>query len=310
MGGFYNSVHIRSDSADPVKDILQKLARNGKCRFYLAPPINGWVGVFAKWMPRRIQISTKIAKKLVLDIIELAVYDDDVFCYWYFRQGKLIDTFHSYPDYFDRRVSKKKAERLKGHPEVFSHLVQQSDGIVKIHEILSYACKHPAAEEMPEEIMTRMKKMESFSKEIQDFVRNPDKMIKFFDENPELIDEDVKSLVQIAKQQNITTPEDLRKLLFESGKPQDTAFKAVKLYTDMLLASEEFAELRFGLAMENEPHVSDYDQIPKLGCVFASDPMQQFADVLGIKNAVTSYEYLQQGDTDDVSHWDEFIEIS
>jgi hypothetical protein len=309
MGGWYNSIHIRSDSVGTVKDVLWELAGDGKCRFYLAPPINGWVGVFAKMLPRD-QISTKIAKKLPLDIIELAVYDDDVFCYWYYRQGKLIDSFNSYPKYFGRWVSKRKTERLKGHPEVFSHLVQQSDDIARLREVLSYACEHPWADgKMHEEITRQIKKMESFSKELQDFVRNPDKMIKFFNENPELIDEDIKSLVQIAKQQNITAPEELKKILIESGKPQDTAFKAIKLYVDTLLESGKFAELRFGLAVKNGPHVFDYDRMPEIGCVFASVPMQKFADVLGIKNAVTSYEYLKDGDTDNISRWDEFIEI-
>jgi hypothetical protein len=309
MGGWYNSIHIRSDSADPVRDVLKELAGDGKCRFYLSPPINGWVGIFAEMLPR-VQISTKIAKKLSQDIIELAVYDDDVFCYWYYREGKLVDSFDSYPKYLSRWVSKRKVERLKGHPEVFSHLIRDNDSIVKLRKILSDACKHPFADgKVPEEVMNRMKKMESFSKEVHGFFRNPDKMLKFFSEHPELIDEDVKSLAQIAKQKKITSPVDLETFIVESGKPQGTAFKAVKLYTDMLLASEEFAELKFGLSIENKPHVSGCDKMSESGCVFASEPMQQFADVLGIKNAVTSYAYLKDGDTDDISQWDEFIEI-
>ncbi len=44
--------------------------------------------------------------------------------------------------------------------------------------------------------------------------------------------------------------------------------------------------------------------------VFASENMRKFADILGIKNAVTSYEYLAQGEIDNIIGWQDFIRIS
>jgi hypothetical protein len=44
--------------------------------------------------------------------------------------------------------------------------------------------------------------------------------------------------------------------------------------------------------------------------VFVSGLLQEFADALGIRNALTSYEYLQEHeDTDDVEGWDQFLHI-
>jgi hypothetical protein len=44
--------------------------------------------------------------------------------------------------------------------------------------------------------------------------------------------------------------------------------------------------------------------------VFASELLDAFADALGIRNAVTSYEYLQENEeTDDVEGWDQFLHV-
>ncbi len=44
--------------------------------------------------------------------------------------------------------------------------------------------------------------------------------------------------------------------------------------------------------------------------VFVSGLMEEFADALGIRNALTSYEYLHENDeTDDIEGWDEFLHV-
>jgi hypothetical protein len=49
---------------------------------------------------------------------------------------------------------------------------------------------------------------------------------------------------------------------------------------------------------------------PPEGLFFARGQMGKFASVLGISNAVTSYEYLSDGETDNISDWEQFVEIS
>jgi hypothetical protein len=43
--------------------------------------------------------------------------------------------------------------------------------------------------------------------------------------------------------------------------------------------------------------------------VFAGESLARFAELLGLPNACSSYEYLVQGETDDVEGWDEFVHV-
>jgi hypothetical protein len=38
--------------------------------------------------------------------------------------------------------------------------------------------------------------------------------------------------------------------------------------------------------------------------------MLEFAEVFGISNVVTSYEYLKSGETDGIKEWEKFVEIA
>lgn len=322
MGGWYNSIHVRSDSVDSVKDILQKLARDKKCRFYLAPPINGWVGIFAQMLPS-VQISVKIAEKLPQDLIELAVYDDDVFCYWYFQEGKLIDSFNSCPDYFGQPVSIKDAENLKGRPEVFSGILESNEKVSRLRNILMEASQPPQLNiAMSEGDKERLNKMQSFSKAIHDFIEDPKKIGEFIRQNKDIFDDEVKSLAETVKQQNIDSQGQLEALIFGSGKANELGLKLMQRYVEKLRSTEEHACLQPGYTKKETEQTADsykdsddfllseQSKFPFSPPIFASEYMRCFADVLGIRNAINSYEYLSAGETDDISQWDEFIEIS
>ncbi|MFO0966772.1 MAG: hypothetical protein U0793_14460 [Gemmataceae bacterium] len=43
--------------------------------------------------------------------------------------------------------------------------------------------------------------------------------------------------------------------------------------------------------------------------VFASETLSRFADLLNLANAETAYEYLMQGDTDNIEQWDDFTHV-
>lgn len=76
-----------------------------------------------------------------------------------------------------------------------------------------------------------------------------------------------------------------------SGRPETFAHLASD--------PEKFARVRERLAAQaDQPDV------------FVSDLMQEFADALGIRNALTSYEYLHDNEeTDDIEGWEEFLHI-
>jgi len=33
-------------------------------------------------------------------VLHVVVHDDDIFCYFFYRGGRLVDRYNSFPDYF------------------------------------------------------------------------------------------------------------------------------------------------------------------------------------------------------------------
>src|SRR5260370_10894785 len=98
MGSHYGSIQIRSTDTDLLKRELESLAVDGKARFYIGPPINGWIGVYPTEHGHSADISAEIAKRFPGDIIHLIVHHDVVFYYLYYSENSLIDEYCSAPD--------------------------------------------------------------------------------------------------------------------------------------------------------------------------------------------------------------------
>lgn len=45
------------------------------------------------------------------------------------------------------------------------------------------------------------------------------------------------------------------------------------------------------------------------GFTFEVERLERFADLLGLPNALASYEYLQEGEQDDVEQWEDFVHV-
>ena len=136
MGGFYDSIHVRTESYQLIQDVLTGLAKDEGYKFYLAPVINGWACFFASeyWLE---SLSREISRETEADVLHMMVHDDDIFRYLYYRGGELIDEYNSCPDYFGEEVPAKERKRLKGRPEVFIELVGNKSKVKKIRKILS-----------------------------------------------------------------------------------------------------------------------------------------------------------------------------
>jgi hypothetical protein len=101
MGGHYGSIHIRTDDQDEVRIAVENLHHPNTQRFYIAPPIKGWVTVFPENNGQDHTVAEALVAKLPnKTIIYCAVHDDDIFAYWFFENGKLSDAYNSCPEYF------------------------------------------------------------------------------------------------------------------------------------------------------------------------------------------------------------------
>jgi hypothetical protein len=123
MGAFFGSIHIRTENSDVIQKSLGEVAKEANCKFLLGPAINDWVSAFPDNGGQSAEISTEIAKRLPYDIFHLIVHDDDIFSYYFYRNGQEIDRYNSCPDYFEK-VSDEEKRKCQGHPELFQDLLR------------------------------------------------------------------------------------------------------------------------------------------------------------------------------------------
>ncbi|HEY2588796.1 MAG TPA: hypothetical protein VGI81_23845 [Tepidisphaeraceae bacterium] len=136
MGGFYNSIHIRTLDRAAVKATVKLIARSMNIRCLLGPEINGWVGVYPDVHGQKPNISRDIAQQIDADVLHLMVHDDDLLAYWLYRNRKLVDSYWSKPGYFgdENRVEE---EKHCGHAEQFQSFV--GDSVDKLATLLDRA---------------------------------------------------------------------------------------------------------------------------------------------------------------------------
>lgn len=295
MGGFYGSIHIRTEPYELIKKTLHDMAKKDGYKFYLAPAINGWISFFPDNYGQ-IPIASEIAKHFRFDILQLMVHDDDIFCYWYYRDGKLIDEYNSCPDYFGDEVTIRDIERLAGRPEVFMGLVNDPCKIDSIREILAESFGLSGEEMSPE-----IRKFNEISKKIANvaFDGDPEAAKKLLIEKAGFSEEELADFARRFENFQALPLEDqidMGRTFWEKFYINfDDIFKTTRSYENS--RNQEYEYQRSDAKVPGD-------------ILFASVSMDRFAEVLGIPNAVTSYEYLATGETDNIIGWDKFIEIS
>jgi hypothetical protein len=319
MGGFYGSVHIRSGSFDLIKGVLENLSKKEGYKFYMSKPISGWIGIFPDNYGQ-IPLAGAIAEFVDFDVLGLMVHDDDFFCYWYYRNKKLIDEYNSFPDYFGEETSRSERNRLKGRPEVFTHLVNSSGEIDEIGKILKPSFSRKPLE-LPKKIREQVQKWGALSKEISVFVNTPEKVKNFLSENPQLSEETFKSLAKEAKSKGLKDPEELRKYVEINPKMHELIIKIVEEFRKSRMNSEEYRILHVSPEEQKEMNAEMNRVFFEKGFtnkvrnledneyLFASHRMEKFACCLGISNSVTSYEYIASGEVDNIVGLKDFIHV-
>lgn len=136
MGAFYGSILIRTEDSSLVQKALENVVKGMDCRFLLGPAVNGWISVFPNNGGQSDQTSVETAKFLHCDILHLVVHDDDIFCYYFYRDGRLIDRYDSCPDYFSK-VSDEEKQQCQGRPELFQNLLRKPESLKKVKTLLA-----------------------------------------------------------------------------------------------------------------------------------------------------------------------------
>jgi hypothetical protein len=136
MGGFYNSIHIRTPDRAAVKSAVESIARSTNIRNLLGPVINGWVGVYPDTHGQEPNISRDIAQQVDADVLHLMVHDDDLLAYWFYRDHELVDSYWSEPGYFGEENRVEEEQRC-GNAVQFHAFV--GDNVDKLAALLDRA---------------------------------------------------------------------------------------------------------------------------------------------------------------------------
>jgi hypothetical protein len=125
MGGFYGSIHFRTDAQGEVQPLLDDASKASGRRFLCGPPLNGWVSAYPDGSGQNDRDAAALAERWPGELLYLAVHDDDILIYRYFRAGALVDSYWSLPGYFgeDNRTAQ---EAEAGAPDTYAHLLRGS----------------------------------------------------------------------------------------------------------------------------------------------------------------------------------------
>lgn len=136
MGAWFESILVRTEDADVVRQILVRAAEETGCKFFLGPPVRGWISFFPENnLGEMDDLMPEIARQLSYDIFRLAVHDDDDFVYHFYRAGNLLDQYNSCPSSFNE-VSPEEETKLQGRPELFQELLTKPRSLQKLKALL------------------------------------------------------------------------------------------------------------------------------------------------------------------------------
>lgn len=136
MGGFYGSIHFRTEAADRVISALRPVFRELDLSAFVAPSLRGWVSVYPQ-MESMDDLGWvgDVQKSIGAEhAIAFVVHDSDVLMYWYFRHGQFADIFVSEPEYFGD--GEAPPEETAGKPENFAGLLD-AQGQRKLKALLA-----------------------------------------------------------------------------------------------------------------------------------------------------------------------------
>src|SRR6516164_7671592 len=96
MGSSYANVHVKMNDVNVVRAALRKC---DVIPAYLSKSGGGWISIFPEDSEK--EICQSLSAELKCPVFAFQVYDSDVFYYWLYVNGEMIDEYDSWPGYFD-----------------------------------------------------------------------------------------------------------------------------------------------------------------------------------------------------------------
>jgi tetratricopeptide (TPR) repeat protein len=140
MGAFYGSIQLRSDDHAAVLASAQEVADASGIGLFVAPEIDGWIGIYPQRGGQDETIGRQFAEHHSGFVLQLIIHDDDVFAYWLYEHGSLCDSYWSTPGYFGERHRRSNL-KMVGRVEAFRPLI--GDQIEQLAPILDRDAPQP-----------------------------------------------------------------------------------------------------------------------------------------------------------------------
>ncbi|MEX2212954.1 MAG: hypothetical protein WD768_02425 [Phycisphaeraceae bacterium] len=125
MGSFFGAIYLRSSEPAEARRLLDAAPK--RARFYLAPPKDGWTAIYPSEHGQDERLSRALAKKTAGLVLHTLVHDEDVFCYFLYREGKLLEKFNSCPDYFNEGLPTKRKRSPRKPKHIYDLLAEPED---------------------------------------------------------------------------------------------------------------------------------------------------------------------------------------
>jgi hypothetical protein len=144
----FTNINVRSGDQTAVASAVRRLPR--RLGDLVAPAENGWVTVFdqAADAPDEDRLSgytTMLSGALHTKAIGVLVYESDVLLITLAEDGKLLDHYSSWPDYFDESMGLAEYEALAGKPDVLAGFARPPVTPAQVEAVLNE--EHDFAEE-------------------------------------------------------------------------------------------------------------------------------------------------------------------
>lgn len=118
MGAFFTNLHVQVASKERV---VEALKFRPSYPVYVSACENEWVSVFPDRNDDQDEVEIQsmaedLSQELAKPVFAFTVHDSDIFCYWFYVEGKVRDSFNSNPEYFNE-VSEESKNEVTGKPE-------------------------------------------------------------------------------------------------------------------------------------------------------------------------------------------------
>ena len=136
MGESYGIVYIRSEGIESVCSACAAVSAASRVKFYVAAPERGWVAVYPSDAGQDPTVSESLAQRLGGPVLHMVLHDSDLVAYSFFREGVLLDSFVSIPDYFED-MSEEERRQVAGRPELLAEILPAGTSVDDLRALLS-----------------------------------------------------------------------------------------------------------------------------------------------------------------------------